>query len=117
MNGLGRRDAALAEIDRACAQLAPLDARLELAAARALRTRLASSPGAKPAAARNSSGLTSRELEVLKLIAGGLSNQAIAQRLRISEHTVHRHVANTLSKLDVPSRSAAVGQALRRGLL
>ena len=117
MNGLGRRDAALAEIDRACTQLAPLDARLELAAARALRTRLASSPGAKPAAARNSSGLTSRELEVLKLIAGGLSNQAIAQRLRISEHTVHRHVANTLSKLDVPSRSAAVGQALRRGLL
>jgi ATP/maltotriose-dependent transcriptional regulator MalT len=117
MSGLGRRDAALAEVDRACAHLAPLDARLELASARALRARLASAPAAKAVPARNTAGLTGRELEILKLIAGGLSNQAIAQRLRISEHTVHRHVANTLSKLDVPSRSAAVGQAVRRGLL
>jgi ATP/maltotriose-dependent transcriptional regulator MalT len=56
-------------------------------------------------------------VEVLRLISSGLSNQAIAKRLSISEHTVHRHVANTLSKLDVPSRSAAVAQAARLGLL
>jgi DNA-binding NarL/FixJ family response regulator len=54
---------------------------------------------------------------VLRLISSGLSNQAIADRLCISEHTVHRHVANTLSKLDVPSRSAAVAHAARLGLL
>ena len=65
----------------------------------------------------DTSGLTARELEVLRLISSGLSNQAIAERLCISEHTVHRHVANTLSKLDVPSRSAAVAQAARLGIL
>jgi len=56
-------------------------------------------------------------VEILRLISSGLSNQAIADRLCISEHTVHRHVANTLSKLDVPSRSAAVAHAARLGLL
>ena len=54
---------------------------------------------------------------MLRLISGGFSNHAIAERLFISEHTVHRHVANTLSKLDVSSRSAAVARAARLGLL
>ena len=54
---------------------------------------------------------------MLRLISSGLSNQAIGDRLCISEHTVHRHVANTLSKLGVPSRSAAVAQAAKLGLL
>jgi ATP/maltotriose-dependent transcriptional regulator MalT len=54
---------------------------------------------------------------VLRLISTGLSNQAIAERLFISEHTVHRHVANTLTKLSVPSRSAAVAHAAKLGLL
>ena len=62
-------------------------------------------------------GLTAREVEVLRLISSGFSNHAIAERLFISEHTVHRHVANTLSKLDVSSRSAAVARAARLGLL
>jgi ATP/maltotriose-dependent transcriptional regulator MalT len=61
--------------------------------------------------------LSVRELEVLRLISIGLSNQAIAERLFISEHTVHRHVANTLTKLSVPSRSAAVAHAAKLGLL
>jgi ATP/maltotriose-dependent transcriptional regulator MalT len=56
-------------------------------------------------------------MDVLRLISSGLSNQAIAERLHISEHTVHRHVANTLTKLDVPSRSAAVAHAAKLGLL
>jgi len=99
--------------------LTRLDAKLELAAADAVRQRLTSAQGpvAPPVREPNVSGLTARELEVLKLISGGLSNQAIAERLFISEHTVHRHVANTLSKLDVSSRSAAVAQAAKLGLL
>ncbi len=83
-----------------------------------MRERMAGRPLGKPgASARNTSGLSARELEVLRLISAGLSNQAIAERLCISEHTVHRHVANTLSKLDVPSRSAAVAHAAKLGLL
>ena len=62
-------------------------------------------------------GLTRRELEVLKLVSIGLSNHAIAERLFISEHTVHRHVANALTKLNVSSRSAAVAQVARLGIL
>jgi len=113
---LGRADAALAEVQRAREALARLDARVELAAADAIRQRLASP--SKPAhAPADTVGLTARELEVLRLISSGLSNQAIGERLCISEHTVHRHVANTLSKLGVPSRSAAVAQAARLGLL
>jgi DNA-binding winged helix-turn-helix (wHTH) protein/ATP/maltotriose-dependent transcriptional regulator MalT len=112
---LDRQDAALGELERAREALTRLDARLELAAADAVQRRLtADEPVDLP---RDTSGLTARELEVLRLISGGLSNQAIAERLCISEHTVHRHVANTLSKLDVPSRSAAVAQAARLGLL
>ena len=112
---LGRTEAAVGEIDRAREALTRLDARLELATADAVRQRLTSPEPAE--APRETSGLTARELEVLRLISGGLSNQAIADRLCISEHTVHRHVANTLSKLDVPSRSAAVAQAAKLGLL
>ena len=54
---------------------------------------------------------------MLRLVADGLSNQAIGERLFVSEHTVHRHVANILNKLSVSSRAAAVAQAARRGLL
>jgi DNA-binding NarL/FixJ family response regulator len=51
--------------------------------------------------------LTGREREVLSLIADGLANAAIADRLGLSEHTVKRHVANILLKLDLPTRTAA----------
>jgi ATP/maltotriose-dependent transcriptional regulator MalT len=114
---LGRIDAALVELNRALDALTRLDARLEVSSALAVRDRLVSLQSAKRSFARDTSGLTSRELEVLRLISSGLSNQAIADRLCISEHTVHRHVANTLSKLAVPSRSAAVAHAARLGLL
>jgi len=66
---------------------------------------------------RAPSGLTRRELEVLGLLARGMSNQQIAESLTISEHTVHRHVSNVLGKLGVSSRAAAVAQAGRLGLL
>jgi len=51
--------------------------------------------------------LSAREREVLKLVADGLSNAGIAEQLRLSDHTVKRHVANILLKLDLPSRAAA----------
>jgi len=61
--------------------------------------------------------LTSRELEVLRLIAGGRSDAAIAEELVISSHTVHRHVANIRTKLGLSSRAAAVAYAARSGLI
>jgi ATP/maltotriose-dependent transcriptional regulator MalT len=117
MDRLGRADAALAETDRALAELERLDARLVLTTVRAMRDHLTVARHPAAAASRDQSGLTPREMDVLRLISSGLSNQAIAERLHISEHTVHRHVANTLSKLDVPSRSAAVAHAAKLGLL
>ncbi len=69
------------------------------------------------ASASSPAGLTGREIEVLRLVADGLNNQIIAERLFLSEHTVHRHVANIFNKLSVSSRAAAVAQAARRGLL
>lgn len=65
-------------------------------------------------AAPDPNGLTRREREVLELIGDGLNNRAIAQRLVLSEHTVHRHVANILNKLGVSTRAAAVVRASRR---
>jgi DNA-binding CsgD family transcriptional regulator/Flp pilus assembly protein TadD len=61
--------------------------------------------------------LTARECQVLRLVAQGLSNPAIAMALALSEHTVKRHVANILTKLDLPTRAAASALAARRGLL
>jgi two-component system, NarL family, response regulator YdfI len=61
--------------------------------------------------------LTDRELELLDLLAEGLSNKLIAHRLSISEHTVKTHVASIFAKLGVSSRTEAVSQAIRRGLV
>lgn len=61
--------------------------------------------------------LTPRETAVLMLLAEGLTNKAIAQRLAISDHTVKFHVNAILSKLDAQSRTDAVVRATRRGLL
>ena len=61
--------------------------------------------------------LTPRELDVLKLVAQGLSNPEIARRLALSEHTVHRHLANILRKLNLSSRAAAAAWGVRTGLV
>jgi ATP/maltotriose-dependent transcriptional regulator MalT len=61
--------------------------------------------------------LTGRELEVLGLVADGLTDPQIAQRLVISEHTVHRHVSNILVKLSCSSRAAAVKRAAAAGAI
>jgi NarL family two-component system response regulator LiaR len=60
--------------------------------------------------------LTDRELEVLELVAGGLSNQQIADKLVISESTVKTHVNHILGKLHLASRTQAALYALRAGL-
>ncbi|MDQ3589703.1 MAG: helix-turn-helix transcriptional regulator [Actinomycetota bacterium] len=61
--------------------------------------------------------LSPREVEIIRLVAQGLSNQEIATRLVLSKHTVHRHVSSILTKLDLPSRAAAAAYAALRGLL
>lgn len=75
----------------------------------------ATEPGATEAA--DVEELTKRETEVLTLVAGGLSDREIADRLILSPHTVHRHVANVRTKLGLPTRAAAVAAAAKRGLL
>jgi LuxR family maltose regulon positive regulatory protein len=115
---LGRTGAAHEEAERAVDLLSELHAELEIARARTLLASLAAMPQeATPVKSAKTAGLTARELEVLKLVASGLNNQVIADRLFVSEHTIHRHVANIFTKLSVSSRAAAVAQAARRGLL
>ena len=61
--------------------------------------------------------LTAREIEVLRLMADGLVNKEIADRLGISEHTAKFHVASILGKLQASSRTDAVARGMRRGLI
>ncbi len=68
------------------------------------------------ASAGGRGGLTAREVEVLQLVAAGMTNRAIAERLVISEKTVARHVSNIFTKLDLSSRSAATAYAYEHGL-
>src|SRR5262249_11117436 len=75
---------------------------------------------ASPPAGRGgekSAPLTRREREVLRFVALGLTNQAIAARISVTEHTFPGHIANILRKLDAPSRAAAVARAADENLL
>jgi DNA-binding NarL/FixJ family response regulator len=116
---LGRVEEAAQEAQRAIDLFSEVKAELEIAQARAFKSSLEQIVPAtdQPSTAATRAGLTGRELEVLRLVALGLSNHAIASRLFVSDHTVHRHVANIFSKLSVSSRAAAVAQASRRDLL
>jgi len=69
------------------------------------------------ARALDRSGLTLRELEILQLVAKGLSNPAIGRKLWVTEQTVKFHVSNTLRKLSVANRAGAVQRAYELGLL
>jgi ATP/maltotriose-dependent transcriptional regulator MalT len=70
-----------------------------------------------PARTELPGGLTSREVEVLRLIAAGKTNRAIADELVLSEKTVARHVSNIFTKLRVPSRAAATAYAYEHALV
>ena len=99
------RDAEAAQADRrASAALEPLAGR-------------ATAPGNPAAKAAPGGPLSAREIEVLRLVADGLPDRAIADRLFLSPHTVHRHVANILTKLGLSSRAAAVAVAARLDLI
>jgi two-component system, NarL family, response regulator YdfI len=74
-------------------------------------------PEAQPFAEELAEPLSDRELEVLELFVEGLSNKLVAHRLSISEHTVKTHVASIFAKLGVSSRTEAVSQSIRRGLV
>jgi LuxR family transcriptional regulator, maltose regulon positive regulatory protein len=123
LGALGRVDAALEELRRGKLLLCELDAKLEVARAEKLNAELLNQGAEAPAKAAPAKtettrrDLSKREVEVLRLVAEGLSNDSIAERLFVSDHTVHRHLANILNKLDVSTRAAAVAQAVRRGLL
>jgi DNA-binding CsgD family transcriptional regulator len=98
-------------------------AQLELDAAAEIFDRLGAAPDAARVAAlttegeRSEGSLTGREVEVLRLIATGATNRAIAARLQISEKTVARHVSNIFTKLDLPSRAAATAYAYEHKLV
>jgi DNA-binding CsgD family transcriptional regulator/HPt (histidine-containing phosphotransfer) domain-containing protein len=112
-------------VGRACLELGDLDgAALEFEAARDVFERL----GAIPDLARleresgeripeRAGGLSPREVEILRLVAAGNTNRAIAEGLSISERTVDRHVSNIFTKLDVSTRAAATAWAYEHDLV
>jgi ATP/maltotriose-dependent transcriptional regulator MalT len=89
----------------------------DLAAARAAFEDAAALYEGLPYEAALSSPLSGREVEVLRLVAEGLTDRQIAERLVLSHHTVHRHVANLYAKLGCSSRAAAVARATDLGAL
>ena len=105
---LGDEIGAAMELDAVGGALRAIGAAPELARVERMR---------REPAGRGAGKLTARELEVLRLVATGLSNRAIAGRLRISEKTVARHVSNIFLKLGLSSRSAATAYAYRHALV
>lgn len=103
---LGDEETAAMELDAAEQVFRRLGARPDLAAAAALR-------GERPA---DAAGLSPREIEVLRLVAAGRTNAAIATELFLSEKTVARHVSNILGKLGVGSRTGAALYAFEHDL-
>jgi DNA-binding CsgD family transcriptional regulator len=117
---------------RACIALRDFDgALLELQCASEVFTRLGAGPdtaavkaltdsldrGAPGVTADRAQGLTQRELQVLRLLATGTTNKAIARELKLSEKTIDRHVSNIFTKISVNSRTAATAFAYEHELL
>jgi DNA-binding NarL/FixJ family response regulator len=105
---LGDHDGAALELDAARAAFAELGAQPDLARADAL---------AGSEVPRDTFGLSPRELQVLRLLASGETNRAIAGVLVLSERTVDRHVSNIYAKLGVSSRAAATARAYEHKLV
>jgi DNA-binding CsgD family transcriptional regulator len=105
---LGDEEAAAMELDAARSVFAQLGAAPDLARLERLDRRDAASRG---------HGLTARELQVLRLLAAGRTNHAVATELVLAEKTVDRHVSNIYAKLGVSSRAAATAYAYQHRLL
>jgi len=105
---LGDEDGAALELDAARAAFEQLGAAPDVAR---IDTLARSVPSGRP------HGLTRRELQVIRMVAAGKTNKAIAAELFLSERTVDRHVSNIFTKLDVPSRAAATAYAYRHKLI
>lgn len=106
-------------MSRACRLLGDSESGdLELEAARSVFERLGAQAELSrlPAVKDASHGLSSREIEVLRLVATGMTNQEIADELYLAVKTVDRHVSNILTKLAVPSRTAAAAFAYQHEL-
>jgi ATP/maltotriose-dependent transcriptional regulator MalT len=104
---LGDEEGARLELDVAHATFRRLGASADVARTERLLGVTRTTPG----------GLTRRELQVLRLVARGKTNRAIATELVISDHTVARHLNNIFRKLDVTTRAAATAYAFTHGLL
>jgi DNA-binding NarL/FixJ family response regulator len=113
------KDAGGEEILRALQQVLDDRAAIDPAVAHHLFDAIASSPAESSAPSRTQSpdGLTPREAEVLALIAAGLSNTEIAERLVISEGTVKSHINHVFAKIDARDRAQAVAYAYQHGLV
>jgi len=110
---LGDEDGAALELDAAKKVFVQLGAAPDVRAADQMAAPATTADG--PALDRH--GLSSRELEVLRLVASGKTNKAIAGELFLSEKTVDRHVSNIFSKLNVPSRAAATAWAYQHHII
>ncbi|WP_341359876.1 LuxR C-terminal-related transcriptional regulator [Georgenia sp. M64] len=106
----GDVEAAQLDLDRARRTFERLGAGTDLAAADELAVRLGAADG-------EPGGLTAREVEVLRLVATGRTNRAVAGELHLSEKTVARHLSNIFTKLDLPSRAAATAYAYEHRLV
>jgi LuxR family maltose regulon positive regulatory protein len=113
---LGRRAAAIEQANAAGEALCAIGASRAAGRAQELARELDGGDG-PPCDGDGAGPLSRRESEILGLMAQGLTNRQIARQLCRSEHTVHRHVANILTKLDRPSRAAAVSYAAKHGLV
>ncbi|MDX6556345.1 MAG: hypothetical protein QOD86_2540, partial [Miltoncostaeaceae bacterium] len=113
----GRREAGAREAALALAGLEAIGADVEAARARELADALGRPAPRPPAPAGRDDLLTARQIEILRLIAQGLTDGEIAARLVLSRHTVHRHVQNAYDRLGCSSRAAAVSAASRLNLL
>jgi DNA-binding NarL/FixJ family response regulator len=113
LTALGRTDQAEREATTALRRLVEIGADADAERARRVLAAATCADEGRGGLAR----VTHREREVLGLLAEGLTNRQIAERLVVSEHTVHRHVTNILGKLELPSRTAAAAYALRSGLI
>jgi NarL family two-component system response regulator LiaR len=114
------KNAPISELVKAIHQVHEGKSPLSPAIARKIVVRMSSNDEASPDSTQeneNRSSLTARELEVLQLLAQGMSNRAIAESLTISDRTVHAHLSNIFSKMGVSSRLEAVLSAIQRGWL